>query len=158
MFPRIRLVEIYPLVHCLISHCRSFSPPLSANLLLPVILSPLSITDVPSRHRDIHAACLQRGHKEPCLHQYSHISPLYCATNHTLAAREASDRGCVTVLVANSPELSGSKELFNFPVYLRRQQCNNKLLTEICTVCVCVRVYVPSCMHARMSVHCGSAN
>lgn len=122
-------------------------PPLSDNLLLAVILSPLSITDVPSRHRDIHTACLQQGHKEPSLHQYSHISPLYCAANHTLAAREASDRGCVTVLVANSPELSGSKELFNFPVYLRRQQCN-KLITEICTVCACMRVCVPSCMHA----------
>lgn len=72
-------------------------PRLSANLLLAVIPSPVSIIDMPPRHHDIHTACLQQGYKESCLHQYSHISPLCCATNHTLAARETSDHGCVIV-------------------------------------------------------------
>lgn len=71
-----------------------------------MIPSPLSITDVALRHCDIHTVFLQLGHKEPCLHQYSHISALCCATNHTLAAREVSDRGCVIAVVANSPLLS----------------------------------------------------
>lgn len=96
---------------------------------------------MPSRYRDIHAACLQQGHKGPCLHQYSHISPLCCATNHTLSAREASDRGCVIVPVANSPVLSGSKGLYNFILYLRRQR-HNKLITEIYCGVQCASAFV----------------
>lgn len=126
------------LIHMIVLYLSSSSvfqlighfPSLSANLLLAVIPSLLTITHVPSRHRDIHTACLQQGHKEPCLHQYSHISALCCATNHTLTAREASDRGCVMVLLANIPVLSGSKELSSFLLYLRQQR-HNKLSVEI---------------------------
>lgn len=49
-----------------------------------------------------HAACLQQSHKEP----------------------EASDRGCVIVLLANGPMLSRSKGLFTFLLYLRQHRHN----------------------------------
>lgn len=72
--------------------------------------------------------------------------------NHTLAAREASDRGCVIALVANSPVLSGSKGLFNFLLYLR-QQGRNKLITEIYCGAQCAYTFVYVCLYVFMWMH-----
>lgn len=72
------------------------------------------------------------SHKEPRLHQYSHITPFCCATNQTPTAREASDRGCVITQVANTTVLSGFKGLFSFLPYLMQQQhACEKFITEM---------------------------
>lgn len=90
------------------------------------------------------------SHKEPRLHQYSHITPFCCATNQTPTARETSDRGCVITLVANTTVLSGFKGLFSFLPYLMQQR-HVKSSLQKCTMgtngneFVCTFMYAWKC-------------
>lgn len=132
-----------------VSSHRSFSLPCQLICLLAVIPSLLSITDMPSRHRDIHAACLQQGHKEPrCINIPISALSVVLQTTHWQREKHLI-AGCIIVLLANSSVLSGSKGLFIFLVYLRQQQ-RNKLITEMCSGVQCryayVYVYLYACM------------
>lgn len=98
-----------------VSSHRSFFPPLSANLLLAPIPSPLSITNLPSRLGDILAACLQRVIKNlPCINIPISVLAAVLQPAHWLPKKHLI--------------MSGSDGFFNFLVYLRQQQ-DNKLIT-----------------------------